>query len=102
MDTNITLWKLSSLGMFNLKSVCFYLADISIDRSHGSWKTVCRWPGPQRVKIFLRLAKYNKLLINVERLRRHISNTTTYEACRRDAETTLHVLHDCGFASDQA
>uniref|UniRef100_A0A2C9WEW5 Reverse transcriptase zinc-binding domain-containing protein n=1 Tax=Manihot esculenta TaxID=3983 RepID=A0A2C9WEW5_MANES len=32
-----------------------------------------------------------------KKAQRHISNTTTYEACHRDVETTLHVLRDCGF-----
>ncbi|CAA0818851.1 Polynucleotidyl transferase- ribonuclease H-like superfamily protein [Striga hermonthica] len=50
---------------------------------------------PQWIRQFLWLAAHEKLLTNVERRRRHISDSPICTLCSRYEESILHCLRDC-------
>ncbi|CAN1126971.1 Putative ribonuclease H protein At1g65750 [Linum perenne] len=64
------------------------------------WKTVWRWKGPSRVKHFLWLVAHNRILTNVERQRRHLTNEAGCQRCTGLNEDTLHVIRDCKVARE--
>lgn len=59
------------------------------------WKSIWRWPGPQRIRTFLWLVDHKAILTNQERSRRHISAPDTCPICKREVESLLHVFRDC-------
>ncbi|CAN1787168.1 Putative ribonuclease H protein At1g65750 [Linum perenne] len=59
------------------------------------WKTIWRWAGPSRVRHFLWLVAHDRILTNVERRRRHLTDTNECQRCRIGIEDTLHVIQDC-------
>ncbi|MBA0656995.1 hypothetical protein Goklo_009311, partial [Gossypium klotzschianum] len=62
------------------------------------WKKSWKYQGLQRVKFFLWLASKQKLLTNVECVRRGIGQNSTCSVCGKEPEDTLHVLRDCSAA----
>ena len=62
-------------------------------------KLIWKWRGPERVKTFLWLAMHDRLLTNVERVRRQITDIDMCEKCFLEKENTIHVLRDCPFAT---
>lgn len=55
------------------------------------WRTVV----PERVKLFMWLAMNQVLMTNVERHRRHLSDSNICPVCKSGQETILHILRDC-------
>ncbi|CAA0832753.1 Unknown protein [Striga hermonthica] len=90
-------WGFSENGQFTTKSAYSYLfgthQPTASDRS--SWRIIWKWVGPQRIRQFLWLVVQEKLLTNVERRRRHLTDSSTCPLCGRGEESTLHCLRDC-------
>ncbi|CAA0840318.1 Unknown protein [Striga hermonthica] len=90
-------WGFSENGSFTTKSAYASLVSAfpapAIDRT--PWRIIWKWAGSQRVRQFLWLAAQDKLLTNVERRRRHISDSSTCTLCGRYDESTMHCLRDC-------
>ena len=55
------------------------------------WKVVA----PERVKVFLWLGVNQVIMTNIERQRRHLSDSGICQVCKGGEETILHVLRDC-------
>ncbi|KAL9859832.1 putative RNA-directed DNA polymerase [Arabidopsis thaliana] len=55
------------------------------------WKVVA----PERVKIFLWLGVNQVIMTNMERQRRHLSDSGICQVCKGGEETILHVLRNC-------
>ncbi|MBA0593315.1 hypothetical protein Gorai_010266, partial [Gossypium raimondii] len=64
------------------------------------WKRSWKYQGLQRVKFFLWLASKQKLLTNVECVRRGIGQNSTCSVCGKEPEDTLYVLRDCSAAKE--
>ncbi|CAH9131175.1 unnamed protein product [Cuscuta epithymum] len=62
------------------------------------WSWVWKIRTCEKVRCFLWLVMKNKLLTNVERGKRHISEDTVCPLCNEDEETVLHIIRDCPFA----
>ena len=69
------------------------------DEDHPKWKVVWKWRGPEKVKTFLWLVMNDKLLTNMEHVRRHMTNIVMRGRCHVDSEIALHVLRDCPFST---
>ncbi|CAN1128518.1 Putative ribonuclease H protein At1g65750, partial [Linum perenne] len=54
--------------------------------------------GPNKIKHFLWLASHDRLLTNVERGRRHLTNQVVCPRCSVQAENLQHIFLDCPFA----
>ena len=66
----------------------------NVEGNHA-WRLVWDWMGPERIKTFLWLVMHERLLTNLECLKRGMTTDGTCSICNVDEETTLHVLHDC-------
>ncbi|MBA0669894.1 hypothetical protein Goklo_029633 [Gossypium klotzschianum] len=56
--------------------------------------------GPQHVRFFIGLTLKQRLLMNVERVRRGVGDDSTCGLCSQDFEKVLHVLSDCPTARE--
>ncbi|CAN1257225.1 Putative ribonuclease H protein At1g65750, partial [Linum perenne] len=59
---------------------------------------IWNWGGPSRIQFFLWLVSHEKLLTNLERKRRHMSQDSSCPRCGHSEESILHILRDCPFA----
>ncbi|CAN1792677.1 Putative ribonuclease H protein At1g65750 [Linum perenne] len=92
------VWGLEPNGRFSVRSAYQLLADISVANRTPVWDCIWRWNGPNKIKHFLWLATHNRLLTNVERNRRHLTNQVICPRCSVQNESLSHVLFDCPFA----
>ncbi|CAN1139910.1 Putative ribonuclease H protein At1g65750 [Linum perenne] len=67
-------------------------------RSKEAWNRVWKWGGPSRIQFFLWLLSHEKLLTNLERKRRHMTQDSSCPRCAHTEESIFHILRDCPFA----
>ncbi|KAL4347003.1 hypothetical protein GQ457_17G006580 [Hibiscus cannabinus] len=67
---------------------------------HTDWKVIWKMNVPQRIRMFLWLAKSEKLLTNKERVRRHLTASPCCSICFAAEESVIHVLRDCVVAGN--
>ena len=92
-------WALTSNGQFSFKSAYDFLLDYEEDNDpHNIFNVVWDWEGPQKIWNFLWKVSHGCLLTNVERKKRHMSDSEDCEYCHETAETVMHVLRDCPLA----
>jgi hypothetical protein len=92
-------WALTSNGQFSFKSAYDFLLDYEEDNDpHNIFNVVWDWEGPQKIRNFLWKVSHGRLLTNVERKKRHMSDSEDCEYCHETAETVMHVLRDCPLA----
>ncbi|KAL1071464.1 hypothetical protein V6Z11_D11G091000 [Gossypium hirsutum] len=94
------IWASSASGVFSVRSAYWYLKENSWNPQEDYWKIVWKYPGPQRLRVFLWLAFQQKLLTNSERARRRIGHCSSCPICGHDIEDLVHVLRDCPSAQD--
>ncbi|CAN1155982.1 Putative ribonuclease H protein At1g65750, partial [Linum perenne] len=88
------VWGGEASGRFSIKSAYnIILSQIDTTRPE-LWATIWKWRGPNRTRVFLWLVVQEKLLTNRERVRRHMTTTTTCEHCQHPLESVSHVLRD--------
>ncbi|MBA0754873.1 hypothetical protein Gogos_021706 [Gossypium gossypioides] len=94
------IWTKSASRVFSVRSAYWYLKENSWNSQEDYWKIVWKYPGPQRVRVFLWLAFKQKLLTNSERARRGFSHCNSCSICGHEFEDLVHVLRDCPPAKD--
>lgn len=62
------------------------------------WDWFWRWPGIQRIRVFLWLTHKERLLTNAERLRRGMSSSSACSICNAGDENLDHILRHCNTA----
>ncbi|CAL1383991.1 unnamed protein product [Linum trigynum] len=100
---DITAWGMEPDGKFKLRSAYYAATDwigdaddrTSAESTKPSWKRLWRWDGPNRIKHFLWLAFHDRLMTNVERKRRKLTNDDTCTACNEGPESAEHILRLC-------
>ncbi|KAG7599606.1 Endonuclease/exonuclease/phosphatase superfamily [Arabidopsis suecica] len=94
---NVTGAVETSDGQFTVKSAYNLLTR---DETPRQWmgnlfKRVWRVRAPERVRMFLWLVVNQAIMTNVERHRRHLSDSGLCQVCKGGEETIIHVLRDC-------
>lgn len=90
-------WDLSPDGKFNVQSAYRQLTLNKCPQQQMStlyeqiWKVVA----PERNRYFLWLVAQQVIMTNMERLRRHLSDSGVCAVCNCGYETIMHVLRDC-------
>ncbi|KAG7591715.1 Zinc finger CCHC-type [Arabidopsis thaliana x Arabidopsis arenosa] len=90
-------WGENMDGNFTIKSAYDFLMRDSTSRQDQRplfdrvWKMVA----PERVKVFFWLGVNQVIMTNMERHRRHLSDTGICQVCKGGEETIIHVLRDC-------
>ncbi|CAN1743013.1 Putative ribonuclease H protein At1g65750 [Linum perenne] len=95
---DVLVWGLEDNGRFSVKSAYALLRDHRLDDSNGKWQKVWQWQGPNRIKHFMWIAMQGKLMTNLERMRRHLSNFDGCVACGQGAESLDHLFRTCNVA----
>ncbi|KAL4333466.1 hypothetical protein GQ457_07G012960 [Hibiscus cannabinus] len=91
-------WRWEEKRNFSVSSAYGYLFH-GLDFGNGdTWKRVWKIAVPQRVRMFIWLTFHNRLLTNVERVRRHVATSESCEICNNGQEDIDHVLRSCTVA----
>ncbi|CAN1339552.1 Putative ribonuclease H protein At1g65750 [Linum perenne] len=92
------VWGLEPNGIFSVRSAFQLLQGLAAAPQKTIWKRVWGWQGPNKIKHFLWLASHDRLLTNVDRSRRHLTNQVVCPRCYAQAENLQHIFLDCPFA----
>ncbi|CAN1801051.1 Putative ribonuclease H protein At1g65750 [Linum perenne] len=92
------IWGFEPKGSFSIRSAYLMLSGNDGVASDHSWNRLWKWNGPNKIKHFLWLASHDRLMTNVERNRRHLTNQVICSRCSLHDESLQHVLFECQFA----
>ncbi|CAA7032614.1 unnamed protein product [Microthlaspi erraticum] len=90
-------WGQSSDGQFSVSSAYSFLTNDTTPRQNlgALFRRVWSVVAPERVRVFLWLSVHQVLMTNVERQRRHLSESGMCQVCKGANETIIHILRDC-------
>ncbi|KAA3471573.1 LINE-1 reverse transcriptase isogeny [Gossypium australe] len=94
------IWARTESGSFTISSVHRSLKENTWRPKHDIWRTIWKYQGPQRVRLFLWLVANQRVLINSERVRRGFGQSSACSRCGHDVEDIMHVLRDCQTAKE--
>ncbi|XP_016748714.1 uncharacterized protein [Gossypium hirsutum] len=80
------IWAYSDSGSFSIRSAYWTLKENSWSPIDDTWKSVWKYQGPQRVRLFLWLAAKQRLLTNSKRVRRGFGQSSVCPLCGHDSE----------------
>ncbi|CAN1153234.1 Putative ribonuclease H protein At1g65750 [Linum perenne] len=85
-------WGLEPKGLFSVRSAYLMLSGNDEEASEQLWNRVWKWNGPNKIKHFLWLASHDRLMTNVERNRRHLTNQVSCSRCSLQPEMISHAI----------
>ncbi|MBA0734574.1 hypothetical protein Gogos_018474, partial [Gossypium gossypioides] len=94
-SVDMIIWRGSPTSSFSVKSVYGKLRKSSCKPKEDVWKIPFKCQGPQRVRFFIWLALKQRLLTNMERVQRGLSDRSTCGVCGHIIEDALHAIRDC-------
>ncbi|CAN1126735.1 Putative ribonuclease H protein At1g65750, partial [Linum perenne] len=95
LEDDAPVWGLEPHGSYSVKSGYLLAKEMGEGVHNAIWKRVWSWKGPQRVRQFLWVAIHKRLMTNVERRRRHITNNAECGLCVNEEESMDHILRGC-------
>ncbi|KAF7843890.1 putative ribonuclease H protein [Senna tora] len=95
MGQDRVAWKYSKDGGFNVKTAYQSIVGVDTGTEDIFLRKVWCLRVPQRVKSFLWICGHNKLLTNVERVKRGMTDLSFCMRCNRSCEDSLHAIRDC-------
>lgn len=99
VDTNSgdeLCWKGDNTGKFSVCSAFNVIAGLVGDDEEWMWLwNMNCW---EKIKMFLWLAVKDKVLMNRERARRHLTEDARCPTCGEEEETLRHIFWDCNSA----
>ncbi|KAL4283374.1 hypothetical protein GQ457_16G024540 [Hibiscus cannabinus] len=100
LGTDAPSWRWTNSQNFSSKVAYDRVAREGDWVRHTDWKVLWKMNVPQRIRMFLWLAKSEKLLTNKERVRRHLTASPCCSICFAAEESVIHVLRDCVVAGN--
>ncbi|KAH1090753.1 hypothetical protein J1N35_018010 [Gossypium stocksii] len=94
------VWRHTSTEAFSVKSAYKVLKEDSWSTIDELWKKAWIIPGPQRVRFFFWTFLKQRLLTNVERVRRGLAVDASCQICGHASEDILHIIRDCPMAKE--
>ncbi|KAL4354521.1 hypothetical protein GQ457_06G016340 [Hibiscus cannabinus] len=85
-------WRWEPNCQFSSQSTYAFLSNSMIGGQRGNWKRIWKLHVPQRVCVFAWLSFHERLLTNVERVRRHSTDVDLCDICMSGREDINHVL----------
>ncbi|CAN1190047.1 Putative ribonuclease H protein At1g65750 [Linum perenne] len=76
-----SIWGLEANGKFSVRTAYGIIHEMPNPRPKVDWKSVWKWQGPGRIQYFLWLVVQGKLLKNLERKRRHLTEDGSCPRC---------------------
>ncbi|KAK8593726.1 hypothetical protein V6N12_045801 [Hibiscus sabdariffa] len=89
------IWRWTEHRDFELKSAYYKWSQPDLEDLDPLWSHILRIQVPQRLHYFLWLTCRQKLMTNMERCKRALTDDTLCPLCRCVEESTLHTLKDC-------
>uniref|UniRef100_A0A803MXT4 Reverse transcriptase zinc-binding domain-containing protein n=1 Tax=Chenopodium quinoa TaxID=63459 RepID=A0A803MXT4_CHEQI len=97
---DLLYWGGSLKGRFTIKSAIKIIRGDDDAPADGSWELVWNLRVLQRVKVLLWLILHDRLMHNVNRFKRDLTNDPKCKVCPEHDETMAHVLRDCRAARE--
>ncbi|KAA3488057.1 RNA-directed DNA polymerase (Reverse transcriptase) [Gossypium australe] len=94
------IWARTEPGTFTIRSAYRSLKENTWRPKQDIWKTIWKYQGPQRVRLFLWLVANQRVLTNSERTRRGFGQSSACSRCGHEVEDIMHVLRDCPTAKE--
>ncbi|KAK9021559.1 hypothetical protein V6N11_011542 [Hibiscus sabdariffa] len=91
-------WGLRSDRQFSIKSAYDVRLGFARGVDERIWRTIHDFRGLPKIKFFMWLACKGKLMTNVERQRRHLTQDAQCPVCHAGEEDIDHILRHCGVA----
>ncbi|KAK5803306.1 hypothetical protein PVK06_030951 [Gossypium arboreum] len=88
-------WSHTSSGASSVKSAYKAIKKGDWNPEDEKWKIAWRFPGPQQIRIFIWTILQGRVLSNVERVRKGLSDDPSCLICGFQLEDILHILRDC-------
>ncbi|KAF7838421.1 putative ribonuclease H protein At1g65750 family [Senna tora] len=92
-------WVHSKHGDFSTKSAYYAIMNYPQTEPNKIWNLIWKWKGMERIRYFLWLCGQERLLTNVARMRRSLTQCDGCSRCGNASETQIHTLRDCPKAS---
>ncbi|KAK8569110.1 hypothetical protein V6N12_007642 [Hibiscus sabdariffa] len=89
------VWRWMPKHNFETQSAYSHVAETTWDPKSTAWKHIWRAPIPQCLRVFLWTSFKKKLMTNLKRYRRFISNSALCSLCNVTDKSTLNILRDC-------
>lgn len=80
---------------FSIKHALSLIRNEDANDYNKQWEVVWRTPVQQRIRVFMWLLLHDRVLCNVNKMKRHISDDPRCPRCNGNEETLLHLLRDC-------
>ncbi|KAK8556498.1 hypothetical protein V6N12_002897 [Hibiscus sabdariffa] len=93
-------WRWELNRQFSSQSAYMFLNTVMTVGQQDIWKRIWKLHVPQRVRVFGWLSFHERLLTNVERVRRHCAAMDLCEICMNGSENIDHVLRRQGFGGE--
>ncbi|MBA0838145.1 hypothetical protein Goarm_010234 [Gossypium armourianum] len=94
-------WMGTSIGSFIIKNASKMIKGSSWNSKDEIWNITWKYQRPQRVRIFIWLDLKHRLLKQVERRKRGITNDDHYTICGVVSEDVIHAIQDCRAAKEE-
>lgn len=91
---DLVYWQGNSKGKFIIKSVLSIMRNETDSIDEECWSAVWGAPIQQRARVFLWLSYHDRLLGNLNRYRRRMTDNPKCYICNAEEESTLHILRD--------
>lgn len=92
---DLLYWKGDKKGAFSIKYAMKIIRNDMSNEPHKQWDLVWKAPVQQRVRVFLWLLMHDRVLCNVNRMKRYLTDDPRCQRCNGQEETLLHLLRDC-------
>lgn len=93
-------WHHTSIGAFSIKNAYNVLKEDSWNSSDELWKRAWNILSLYRVHFIFWTVLKQRLLTNVERVRRGIAVDSSCSICEHDSEDILPIIRDCTLAKE--
>ncbi|KAE8680680.1 hypothetical protein F3Y22_tig00111372pilonHSYRG00115 [Hibiscus syriacus] len=90
-----TGWKGNKDTQFTIKSAYAIRCGHHVNNEEILWKSIHRFKGLQRIKIFIWLICKSKIMTNAERTMRHLTSNDRCPTCNKGPEDLNHLLRWC-------
>ncbi|KAL4368982.1 hypothetical protein GQ457_05G017200 [Hibiscus cannabinus] len=90
-----SLWHQRSRSQFSIQSAYAFLKSEMGNRHENIWRMVWKLKLPNRVRVYAWPAIHERLLTNVERVRRHMAVSDYCDICQNSREDIDHILRKC-------
>ncbi|KAL4283143.1 hypothetical protein GQ457_16G010650 [Hibiscus cannabinus] len=92
------VWRPNRNLQFTVRTAYEFKISHVTDSVHPIWRVIAAFRGWSKVRIFMWLACHERLLMNMERRRRHMTSDSSCTVCGAVSETVDHVLRQCPLA----